>query len=185
MPTVPYQHLKTPTNVGSGISDMLLFAPVADFATDGIKCPVPPETGATLADLVTIAGPHLFQTGKGFIELLCAPFKNQINAGQIGEVGSKKFDINLECFIAGSYADLHGTIAQLNNTPIIALVKDSNCASGMYYQLGCDCLFAYASAEFATGTTKDGQKGYKIMINVPADSIHIYTGTVTMLGDVV
>lgn len=181
--SVPYQHLTSPKNVDSGVSDMLLIAPVDTFATDGIKCPAPPESGATLADLVTITEDHEFSTGNGFIKLLCAPFKNQITTETIGDVGFRKMKITLEAHLAGSYPDLHGFIAQLQNTPIIAMIKDSNCEENMYYQLGCDCIYAYASSVFTTGTNQDGTKEYVVTIEVPAKSIHIYKGSVTYLGD--
>lgn len=179
MSNVAYQHLKSASNTGSGVSDSFLFAPISSFADVGIKCPTPPATNPSLADLVTITEDHEFITTKGFVEVICAPFKNGINATTIGEPGSQKFDQKLEVFVPGSYATLHGSIAQLMNTPTIVLVKDSSCQADMYYQLGCDCMYAWATAEFATGTTKDGQKGYKVTFSYPAEAIQIYTGQIT------
>lgn len=175
-----YKHLKTPQNTGSGVADSFLFAPVTAFAEDGIKCPVPPVPPAvpTLADLVTISADHAFLTGEGFIEVICAPFKNSLTATSIGEPGSQKFDEKLEVFVPGSDADLHGTLALLNNQPVVCLIKDSNCAANMYYQVGCDCVFAWATAEFTTGSNRDGQKGYKVTFSCPSDAIQIYKGAI-------
>ena len=175
-----YQHLKKAQNTGSGVADAFYFAPIEAFAADGIKCPTPPvpPATATLADKVTITEDHEFVATNGFIKVVTAPFKNQITAQSIGEPGSQKFNQSLEVFVPGSYAELHGTMALLNNAACIVLIKDSACEAGNYYQLGCDCLFAWATAEFGTGTTRDGQKGYKVTFSYPTDAILTYKGAV-------
>lgn len=170
-----YGHLKTPQNTGSGVSDFFLFAPVSDFTTIGC----PPASGAAAGDEVIVVDDHVFAVGGGFNRVVCAPFKNQLKAATTGEVGSQKFQETLEVFVSGSYAAQHEFIKYLNNTPVIVLVKDANCAADMWYQLGCDCLYAWATTEFETGTVKDGQKGYKITFTYYTDAVILYGGTVT------
>ncbi|MBK7692122.1 MAG: hypothetical protein IPJ31_13795 [Bacteroidetes bacterium] len=174
-----YAHITAPGNTGSGVSDYLHFAPVSWFAVNGIQCPVPPY--ATLGDEVKVTADHTFLVTKGFLKAICAPSKNMISAATIGEQGSKKFMQKIECFLAGTKEELHATIAGLLNEPLVLLVKDSDCDAGNYYQVGCDCNFAYVeSAEFATGTLKDGQKGYKLTFEFPTEKILIYSGVVEL-----
>lgn len=179
-----YAHLKTPQNQGSGLSDTFLFAPVSYFEEEGIKCPDPAAT--TLETQTVISTDHVFKTGMGFIEVICKPQKNNLAAATTGEAGSLRFNPTLTVNIPGSYAKLHGTMKTLINEPLIVLVKDPNCSSEQYYQLGCDCIFAYAtSSNFATGTLSDGSKGYDLTISAPAEAIMTYTGAVLKLGTTV
>lgn len=177
MAELAYKHRIKSTNTGMGVSDLVYFAPIDYFTT--IQKPTLPLTPEVpeLADLVSINTAHTFEAGKGFIKAMSAPYKNQMTGASIGEVGSRKFDLNFEAFLAGSDAELHGMIAQLNNQPVILLVPD-DCGSGFAYQIGSECNPAYLSAEWATGTTKDGQKGYKLTFNTPAKAIQIYTAEI-------
>lgn len=174
-----YAHMTAPGPTQSGVSDLFHFAPVSWFDANGIKCPVPPF--AALGDEVKIADDHEFLSGKGFIKALCAPSKNMMSAGSIGEAGSKKFLQKFECFLPGTKAELHATVAGLLNEPCVVLVKDSDCDSGVVYQGGCDCNFAYLeSAEFTTGTLKDGQKGYKLTFEYPTGKVLLYEGVIEL-----
>lgn len=173
---MPYDlvNLKEPKNASTGVSDYVLIARLSDFVEGGVKCPVAPF--AALGDKVKIATAHEFKVGRGFMKFTTAPRKNQITAGSIGEFGFAKLDPNWEFVLAGSYAELHETVAELMNVPLIIMFRDSNCDEEMYYQLGCDCLQAYIKPEFSTGTTADnGIKGYKITANCPSEAIRLYT----------
>jgi hypothetical protein len=167
-----YQNLVTPQNTGSGIADYVLLAPVSWFDTDGIKCPAAPFTDP--GDEVTVKAAHVFLAGKGFVRYALAPEKNQYDAKTIGDKGFNKFDMESAIFIPGSYAEVHEAIKNWMNIPLIALEKDSNCGANFYYQLGCDCTYAYMSPEFSTGTTKDGVKGYSIKITWQNDFVQIH-----------
>lgn len=153
-----YKSLPTWQNSTSGIADYVLLAPVSFFDVDGIKCPEAPFTNP--GDEVKILTAHTFLSGKGFIRVALAPEKNQLNAKTIGDKGFQKLDFELDIFVPGSYADVHELIKNLINTPLIAIVKDSNCGADILYQLGCDCVYAYASFDFSTGTNNQGVKGY-------------------------
>lgn len=165
-----YKNLKSPQNVTSGIADYVLLAPVAWF--DEIKAPVAPFT--TQGDEVTVKSPHVFVTGKAFAKFLLAPEKNSYDAKAIGDLGFQKFDHELKIFIPGSYAEVHETLKNLLNTPLIVVFKDATCGANMWYQLGCDCTYAYLKGDFATGTSKDGTKGYTCTVSYQSDSVMIY-----------
>jgi hypothetical protein len=175
-----FASLKTHSNQGSGVSDILLFAPITEFTTisgptitasPGV--PVPGEE-------VTISADHVFPANAGFIEVLCAPFVNQMMAATTGDTGNKKFNPKVEVFVPGSYAVLHEFAKNIMNLPAILLVKEGNCEAGFYYQIGNSCNFAWIDVmEWGTGTTKDGKKGYKITWEASAAGIYTYTGTVT------
>lgn len=178
---IVYKHLRSPKNSTSGLSDTILIAHRDWF--EELACPTPNDPAVTLDTATVILDDHVFKEGKGFIELQCAPFKNNIAANSIGEVGSTSFDKTLNATIPGSYEELHATIAHFKNQPIIALVKDGNCGEDMWYQLGCDCKSAWMTASFSTGDGKGGFKGYTISLNVEQDAIVTYAGEVTKMPE--
>jgi hypothetical protein len=172
-----YANLKTPQNTGSGIGDFIYLAPVSHFVEpDGIKCPAAPFTNP--GDEVKILLDHEFVVGKKFAKVILAPEKNQLTGKTIGDLGFQKLDIELKGFIPGSYAEVHEAVKNWINQPMIVLTKDSNCPANMYYQLGCDCVYAYVKADFSTGTTKDGVKGYEITITYQNGYIQLYAGAI-------
>ncbi len=176
-----FKNLKTFKNTQSGISDYVLIAPVYDFEDNGIKCPVAPFTNP--GDEVRIKTAHVFKEDKGFIKFALAPEKNQLDAKTIGDTGFQKLDFECKVFIPGSYAEVHEAVKNLINQPLIAMVKDSDCAAGIHYQLGCDCVYAYFKADFSTGTTKDGVKGYSGTITYQNGYVQLYTLTPELLAD--
>jgi hypothetical protein len=177
-----YKNLLTPINTDSGIADFALIAPVRDFVDpDGIKCPAAPFTDP--GDEVKIKQNHAFKDGKAFAKYILAPETNQLQGTTVGDLGFRKMDQTATIVIPGSYAELHEAAKNLLNVPLIVLLKDSNCPANMYYQLGCDCVYAWASNEFGTGTTRDGRKGYTITINYLQGYIQLYAGTVSVLSD--
>lgn len=153
-----FKNLKSPKNVKSGVAEYVLLAPKDWFTADGIKAPVAPFTNQ--GDSLTIKTAHDFVTGKGFIYFLLAPQKNKLGYKTVGDLGFNSFNTEVSIFIAGSAIEAHETVRNLLNTPLIALVKDSNCDAEMFYQLGCDCQFAYLKVDFDTSTTNAGTKGF-------------------------
>lgn len=176
-----FRNLKTPQNVESGIAEFVLIAPVSDFEDDGIKCPVAPFTNP--GDEVKVKTAHVFKEDKAFAKYILAPEKNELNATTIGDTGFQKLNLELKIFIPGSYAEVHEAVKNIINTPLIVLAKDSNCPANMYYQLGCDCTYAWAKFDFSTGTTVNGVKGYSGTITYQQGYIQLYTATVEVLAD--
>lgn len=169
MSDLAYANLVTPINQKSGIAEFALLALVSWFAADGIKAPVAPFTAA--GDSLTIKDPHEFKYLTGntgpkytFIKFGLAPQKNKLDVKTTGDLGTNGQMSELEIFVPGSYAVAHEKVKNLLNTPLIVLAKDSNCPADLYYQLGCDCQFAYLTGDFSTSTTKDGAKGYTLKI---------------------
>jgi len=167
-----FTNLLQPVNTTSGVSEYILVAPVYDFDVDGIKCPEAPFT--VKGDQVKVKVPHVFLATKSFVKIICAPEKNQLNAKTIGDTGFNKFDFEYDFFVAGSYAELHEQMSNFLNTPLIVMAKDSNCSANLFYQLGCDCVFAYMKLDFSTGTTKDGVKGYSGKVTYQNGAILLY-----------
>lgn len=170
MSVYAFQNLKSPTNRDSGVGERLLFAPVSWFTT--IKCPAAPFTNP--GDKVTIREEHVFKAGKAFVEVYMAPRKNSLSGQSIGDIGFSKMDVTYEGMVQGSYGALHEMVGELLNLPVIVLIPDANCDSKLWYQLGCDCGWAFASASFATGTTAEGNKGYTLSFNCPSSYIRLY-----------
>ncbi|HRH60544.1 MAG TPA: hypothetical protein PL045_08235, partial [Chitinophagaceae bacterium] len=53
-------------------------------------------------------------------------------------------------------------------------IPDVNCGLNRFYQLGCDCTYAYANIETMTGTTVQGKKGHAMKIQWSGPSLFIY-----------
>lgn len=169
----PYKALLVKAGlVEPGVSDYILFASASDFTT--IQCPPAGDVEITLA--------HVFASGLGFMKLMCSPSKNKLGATLQGEPGSLNLQQKLNIFVPGSKKELHKLIKLVKNDSLIVLVKDADCDVNQYYQLGCDCNFAYFIGEngWESGTTKDGQKGYNLTIEYPSSAIQIYSGAITM-----
>ena len=111
-------------------------------------------------DSLKIKTAHEFLTDKGFIYFSLAPEKNKLDIKAAGDTGFVKQNIEVDIFIPGSYVEAHEQVKNLLNVKLIAMVKDANCEENLLYHLGCDCQAAYLTADFSTGTTKDGNKGY-------------------------
>lgn len=169
-------NLVNPKNVASGIGQVLFLAPVSYFTT--LQKPEPPflYPGAS----VTIFDDHIFLPNKNFLQFVLAPDKNDFTAKTYGDLGSQQLDQTIKCILPGSYAEQHELVKNLLNEPIIALVKDANCPANLYYQLGNSCNPAYFSADFTTGTTKDGMKGYSCTVNALATPINLYAGIIQL-----
>lgn len=176
MATYALGNLKTPQNIKSGLGDYILVAQIEDFAVDGIKCPKAPFT--LKGDMNKIFEPHVFDTGKKFSRIQCAPNINQLKAIASGDIGFITQKLELDAFFAGSYAELHETMDQILNVPLMVLVPDVKCESKLWYQLGCDCLSAYLRWDFTTGTVVDGKKGYAGKIEIAGTGIRFYEPTV-------
>jgi hypothetical protein len=170
MAVYAFTNLETPSNVTSGIADYILLAPVYDF--DEIMCPEAPFVAA--GDSIKIKTAHSFKVDRAFAKLICSPNLNSLTGASIGDLGFKKQDQTIECTIPGSYAEVHEAIENYMNQPLIALVKDAECSADLWYQLGCDCVYAWMDATFTTGTTADGKKGYVVKINCKAAGIRLY-----------
>lgn len=173
MSAYAFLNLVTPINIASGVSDYIYFAPMRDFDVDGIKCPTAPFTNP--GDKVKITEAHVFLADKAFAKIQLAPEKNQLTVKTIGDKGFNKFEFEYDIFMAGSYAEVHEFAMEALNVPMIAMGKDANCGADLYYQLGCDCLGAYMTFDFTTGTTKDGNKGYAGKITYTGSSVLLYT----------
>lgn len=168
--------LTKPRNIFSGVAEGVYIASRHSFAPDGIKKPLPKK--------VVVAETHEFQTANdGFIYAQLAPQKNSITSSSIGELGGQQMQHELKVFFPGSYEEVHETVADLLNDPLIVLIKDSNCAAGFYYQLGNCCVGAWMKSQFTTGTTSEGVKGYELTIVSWSRSIVMYTGGVQVKED--
>jgi hypothetical protein len=173
-----YKNLVTPRNISSGISEYILIAPVSWLTT--IATPTAPFTNQ--GDSIKITSDHVFVDGKGFVKMQLSPRKNQFNMKTTGDQGLNKLVTDaIEFFVPGSYAEVHEQMKNLLNTPLLVLVKDCNCVDEMFYQFGCDCMSCWATVDFSTGFTHEGNKGYMGKITFD-NSLFIYEGEITLLA---
>lgn len=123
-----------------------------------------PGTGYTSIPTVSFSAPQ--GATYGFMVATLAPQKNKVTSKSVGEIGLLRQMTELDVFLPGSYAELHQDVKHLKNQPLIVLIKDANIQSNLYYQLGDGDFNAWvAGADFDTGTTKDGVKGYTLKLN--------------------
>lgn len=173
-PFSPYNSLVATPITKRGIGEFALIAPKSWLTT--IQAPVAPFTNP--GDSITIKTDHVFGTDSAsnsyaYLKFALAPNKNKIDVKNSGDKGLKSPVTTLEIFVPGSYAEAHETIQNLVNVPLLVIVKDANCAAGMYYNLGTDCTSAYLDYTFTSSTTDDGNKGFTVTIEY-SDSPLIY-----------
>ena len=168
----PYKNLKTPQNVPSGIAEFVLIAPLAWITA--LSVPVAPFNNP--GDEITITTAHTFAAQKGFVKHQLAPQKNKLDIKSRGEIGLNGQSQDLEVFIPGSYVQVHEQMKNFENTPLIVLAKDANSEADLWHQLGCDTVSAWLHADFSTGTTKDGVKGYVAKIIYDGSPLFYSTG---------
>ena len=164
-----YEHLLNAQNLASGIAEQVFLSPV-NWMTS-IK-------GTTTPESVVISASHQFAAGKGFLIFQLAPERNSYDAKTVGDRGSQKLEHELKIFIPGSYEQAHNTVKHLLNEPLIVLHKDGACEEKICYQFGNQTDYAWLKADFSTGTTKDGTKGYAATVSFMSDSLLIYTGLI-------
>lgn len=175
MSDVVYGNLKTPKNTKRGIGEFALVAPKSWFTE--VKAPVAPFNNR--GDSITIKSDHTFVVGKGFMKFGLSPDKNKLEIKTGGDKGIKTEETTVTIFIPGSYDEAHETLRNLINQPLLVIVKDANCAEGIYYNLGTDCTNAWLDYAFDTGTTADGNKGFTVTITF-AEAPLFYQPTVTI-----
>ena len=176
-----FANLKDPIRTAPGIAERVLYALTDWFEDGGIKGP---GAWADYGDEVRIKASHVFKPGEGFIECTLAPEKNSYDAKTIGDTGLQKFANEAKLMLPGSYASLHEILFNLAGKPVIVLIQDSECQPAkMWYQLGTDCIPARISAEFATGSTKEGTKGYLLTVTNTAEKVLLYEGDITYPGE--
>ncbi len=173
-------NLKKPKNTITGITDEVYIALLDWFEPNGIK---QPGMWVEYGDEVLIKNTHTFLPGKGFLKFSLTPNKNEYNAQCIGDLGFLKFANEVKALLPGTYATLHETLYLLTGKAAIVLVKDADCASRMYYQIGTENIAARIAASFSTGNTKDGNKGYVLSITNTAEKVFLYAGEITFQGE--
>ena len=178
-----YSSLLSPHYTQPGISERVYLAPVRWFATNGIAVPTPPfdEPGK----MVTIRQDHAFaHIDYGFIQVQLPPERNAYEAKSVGGRETQKLEHTVNVFFPGTYSLLHETLMQMLNEPFIILLRDSTCEGKMYYQLGDPVDYAWLQADWETGTTRDGVKGYNCRFTWTAPSLLIYQGAYAVIeGD--
>ena len=147
----------TKGTVKTGVAEFVLMAFASSFST--IQSPVAPFNAP--GDSITIKTAHVFAPpATGFAKYALAPQKNRLKASVVGDLGMNKYNQEFEFFFPGSSAELHEFMQTTLNQQLVILIKDADCSANMFYQLGCDCTYAYMTGEFDTSTTKDGTKGF-------------------------
>lgn len=181
MSTYDLENMPRQANVAPGLASFALVAKKSDFTSiAGIAVPT---GGTVLEDTVKIKSNHVFAAGRKFSKWALAKDKNSMESTPDGDPGFRQFKHAVTVFLPGSTAVLHATMAALLNDDLIVLVRDANCGSNMYYQMGNECNPASINPKFTTATTSGGIKGYEVTIESSGPSIQIYEGSIGILDD--
>lgn len=161
-------------NVDGGYKNEFLFAPRTDF----LSIAKPTTTPAALGDKVKITTDHTFTSPAGFYSWRLKQQPNTLNGESSGDAGTKKITWTLTVYLLGDSASTQEQIQNILNDDIICLIKDQDCASDEYVQLGDECVSPSATVTFTGNTTAEGNKEYKVDFAVPVKKF-FYSGTVT------
>jgi hypothetical protein len=135
-----YSHIARSTNpefATGGYKNVFYFAPYADFlALSGAINP-----GVDQGDTLTIAAVHTFTAPKGFFSFACKTHSVTIKSTTTGEDGAQELDHSAEFTVLGDSASTQEQMQNFLNDDIICLLKDANCTTDQYVQLGNACVF--------------------------------------------
>lgn len=156
-----------------GYKNVFYFAPKADFLS--LKGPITPVVN--LGDAVTISAAHTFTAPKGFFTYACKTDSVTLKGTTVGEDGALEMEWSAEFTILGDSASTQEQVQRQLNDDLIALLKDADCATNQYVQLGNDCVSPKFKAEYDGKTTKEGKKEYKITVTCKKKYFYAYTVT--------
>ncbi len=172
-------HLTKPSGTNApGVANKIYLAPLSWF--DELQEAPAVETTPGLNIIITTT--HTFTVAsplRGFVEMYTTPRSAEFSAKQVGDIDSYGIDNVIEAWSPSISAPLFSLMAAQDE--YIVLVKDIDCSTPRYFQLGTSCSPALKREwEFKTGKAGgEGKKGTTIKFDAYHDRIFIYTGTVT------
>lgn len=127
-----------------------------------------------------IAGDHAFDVGDGFMEVLNAESKPEMNSSANGSGGNMGPDVYVQnLFIPGDSVEVQDAVDAIRNEELIVLVQDATQA-GTVWQYGNAQNPAHIIAvNKQSGTLGNGEKG--TMIQIQAVNRYDYQGTITSM----
>lgn len=162
-----------PDFASGGYKNVFLFAPRADFL---VLAPVTTPV-VNIGDGLTISAAHTFTAPKGFISWDCRTHSVTLTAATVGEDGAQELEWTGVFEVLGDSASTQEQMQAMLNDDVIALIKDAECASNQYVQLGNDCVSPTFKVEFDGKTTKEGKKTYKVTVVCKKKYFYAYTVT--------
>lgn len=161
------------SNNNTGLSEKLLIAPTNWLTTIATPSATPSAPG----DEVLITADHVFDTGKGFIEIDATQDTVDLISEIVGDNAdslSNKFTLN--GFLAGLTPENLEFVKNMKNDSFIILMKDCN----RYYQLGSNCgSLVKGQGTISTGKRSGGAKGHNLTFTAYSE-LFVYEGTVTL-----
>lgn len=171
-----YAHITTPTGADAasgGYKNVFFFAPLTAFLL--LKGPVTPVVN--LGDDLTISAAHTFTSPAGFFEFACTKHSVTLKSATVGDDGSQELEHTSTFQILGDSASNQAQMQNLLNADVICLLKDAECGSNQYIQLGNDCVTPSFKVEFDGKTTKEGKKVYTVTVTCKKKYFYNYTVT--------
>jgi hypothetical protein len=171
-----YAHItrdNTPDFASGGYKNVFYFAPRADFLvlSPVVDPIVNPE------DALTIGAAHTFTAPAGFTEWACRTHSVTLKATTVGEDSAQELEWTAEFEVLGDSASTQAQMQAALNDDLIALIKDAECQTGQYIQLGNDCVSPTFKVEFDGKTTKEGKKVYKVTVTCKKKYFYAFTVT--------
>ena len=169
-----YGHFKTRVaGNATGLNKTILAAPRSWITTMPAADAAAPS--ATAGESVTVSSDIVFDTGKGFVELLMTEDTTDL----VGEINGDNADslrdkVMLTAFMPGLTAERLELAQQAKNDDWVLLVQDC----GQTFLLGCDCSPVQAQATPTSGKVSGGAKGHNWTFEAFC-GLKIYTGTIS------
>lgn len=176
---LPNNILKPSTTNAPGIGTEILFAPKSWFTTIAN----PPTSEATPGADVVIVDDHVFVTetpALGFIKMETTARSGSLKFEQVGDIDSYGINAVVEAWSPGINPALWSLMVKQDE--FLVLVKDIDCATPRYYQIGASCSLAL-KREWVFDTGKaggEGKKGTMVKFDAYQDRPLLYTGAVTL-----
>lgn len=175
-----HNHITKPSGTNApGIGTELLFAPKAWLETIAM----PPTTETAPGADVVITDSHIFKTNTpayGFIKMETTLRSGSLKFEQVGDIDSYGINAMVEAWSPGINPALWSLM--IKQDEFLVLVKDIDCATPRYYQIGASCSLALKREwVFETGKAGgEGKKGTIVKFDAYQDRPLLYTGTVTL-----
>ena len=156
------------------------FARKSDIGTMPDCVQTDPTGSGNVAELAKVTGDIVMDLGKDFQKIYGTLETVMVKDEQVGERDGKSWKTTFELFFSDINPEILGSLALLNNTRTVWIIKDQN---GRKRLLGRQVAVQLDGVEVGTGTKFEDRRGCKIsgycQGNTPAP---IFEGTVKLTG---
>lgn len=164
-----------------GIKTKCYYAPESWFTT----IQKPTNAGTTPGDSVTIATAHVFEAGKGWIEMYSTLDFSELKLDPVGERDGRLFKGTIPLFFPGNDPAAAELAAQLKNEPGILLVEELDGNGTRYIQCGSEGLGVELIPAYTSGKVSGTRRGWTFTGEFYSMRQYFYEAAIALKRDVV